>query len=192
MDPSFQKAKGWVWQKKNCWRRTESYSIEEFWFHKPLVSWSTQWFKPKNPTLTHDFSNLLTIWINFEISRFQRRIHVLDRDNMIKNKQSLDLKVCKLLEKTPSDFHFLHSAKSSKKHLTLNWYRLYWSVPGTILVTINLWHLNKAVVYKSHTLLTGVEEILLFVGFEGFGWTTRVGFRAKIWSTSICNEKRDA
>ena len=45
---------------------------------------------------------------------------------------------------------------------------------------------------QSHTLLTGVEEILLFVGFEGFGWTTRVGFRAKIWSTSICNERRDA
>ena len=44
---------------------------------------------------------------------------------------------------------------------------------------------------QSHTLLTGVEEILLFVGFEGFGWTTRVGFRAKIWSTSICNESRD-
>lgn len=36
------------------------------------------------------------------------------------------------------------------------------------------------------TLLLGVVAILLFdgVGF-GFGWTTRVGFSAKIWSTSI-------
>ena len=41
------------------------------------------------------------------------------------------------------------------------------------------------------TLLLGVVETLLFDGVDfGFGWTTSVGFKAKICSTSILKKKR--
>lgn len=41
------------------------------------------------------------------------------------------------------------------------------------------------------TLLLGVVETLLFDGVDfGFGWTTSVGFKAKICSTSIFKTKK--
>lgn len=72
MDPSFQKAKGWVWQEKIVGEEhAQSYSIEEFWFHKPLVYWSSPWFKPKKPNFHTRFlkppNNLNQFW-NIKIS----------------------------------------------------------------------------------------------------------------------------
>lgn len=84
MDPSFQKANGWVWQETIVGEEHKVTQSKNSNFINPWFIEALNDSNQKNLTFTHDFLNLLTIWINFEISRFQRRIHVLDRDNMIK------------------------------------------------------------------------------------------------------------
>ena len=67
MDPSFQKANGWVWQETIV---GEEHKVTQS-KNSNFINWSSQWFKPKKPNFHTWFlkppNNLNQFW-NIKIS----------------------------------------------------------------------------------------------------------------------------